>query len=222
MLKNYFKIAFRSFRKRKSYTLITITGLSFGITCCLLIFIYIKQELSYDKFHTNAGRIYRMAIETNRSGGTDYRANTCLPAATAFKEDYPEVENITRIWVRDTTLVRSENKRFLEERFIHVDSDMFKIFSFHLLSGNSEKILDDPTSVVITESMAKKYFDKKNPVGRLLHVGQEQEFRVSGVMKDVPMNSHFHFDFVASFIISLLTVSYQAFKAATADPVKSL
>ena len=126
MFKNYIKIALRNFLKRKTYSLISILGLSIGITCCFLIMLYVKQETSFDRFHNNADRIYRLAVETERAEGKEYTAATPFPVAPVFKQEFPEVEYVTRIFIRGQVLIGSGEKRYVENNIFHVNHALYR------------------------------------------------------------------------------------------------
>ena len=200
MLKNYLKTTLRNFRKQRTYSLISIFGFSLGITSCLLIMLYVKQELSYDRFHTNADRIYRVGVETRRPQGRSLTAATPIPVAPALKEDYPDIEHFTRIYFAGNDLVQYEDKKFFESSFVFIDPGFFKIFSFPLIKGSALNLMEDPGSIVITSSIADKYFGDKDPIGEIIRYRNQFNFTVAGVIEDVPTNSHFHFDFAASFL----------------------
>jgi putative ABC transport system permease protein len=199
MLKNYLKVSFRNVLKQKAYSIITILGLSIGITCCLLIVLYVKQELSFDKFHSNADRIYRIAIETIRPEGTSYMALNPIPLAPVLKTEYPEIKKFTRIFFDDGNIVQFEDKKFVEDGLIFADPGFFEIFSFPFIKGSTSALLEDPSSVVITSSMAEKYFGNEEPIGKVIRYRNKYNFKITGVIDDVPVNSHFHFKFVFSF-----------------------
>lgn len=199
MFKNYLKIALRNILKHKGYSYINITGLAIGMTCCLLIMLYVNQELSYDRFHENADGIYRVALEVNGPEGKEYWAQSMFPLAPAFKKDYPEVEEIARIFYwRDDSFVKTGNKEFFEKRFVFADSELFDIFTFPVIKGKRTNLLDDKGSIVITRSMAEKYFGENDPIGKIIRYDNRFDFKVSAVIEDIPVNSHFHFDLAAS------------------------
>jgi putative ABC transport system permease protein len=200
MFKNYLKIALRNLIKQKLYTIITILGLSIGITCCLLIMLYVKQELSYDRFYPNADRIYRVAHEETTSQKKSYMTATPTPLALALKEENPEVEHITRIYFDAQVLFEYEAKRIFEDNVIFADPDFFQVFPFRILKGDPSSLLDTPDSMVLTASMAKKYFGDEEAIGKFISINKQESFRVTGVIQDVPVNSHFHFDVVLSFL----------------------
>jgi putative ABC transport system permease protein len=200
VLKNYLKIAFRNIIKQKLYSLITVIGLAVGITCCLLIMLYVEQELSYDRFYPNADNIYRVGHTVIRPTRTGISAASPTPLAPALKAEYPEIEHITRIYFDSQVLFEYEEKQIYEENVIYADPAFFDVFPFPLLKGDPSHLLDTPQSMVITASMAEKYFGDEDPIGKALQVNKQQNFLVTGVVQDVPVNSHYHFDFVISFV----------------------
>ncbi len=206
MLKNYFKIAFRNLRRNKGFTILNVLGLAIGLASCLLIFVYIQDELSYDRFHQKAEQIYRVTYSTNDEG-TPTNANGSFGVGPALKRDFPQVETYTRLrkagQLGTKSLVRYEDKNFYEERFFFADSTVFEVFSFHLVKGNPEAALARPGTVIITEATAEKYFSNEDPLGKTLVAdpfgeGEMIEFEVTGVMRNLPRNSHVYFDFLAS------------------------
>lgn len=195
MFKNYLKIALRNMQRYKGYSIINIAGLAIGMTCCLLILFYVNQELNYDRFHKNAHRIYRAAVETTSTDGQYRTAQSMFPLGPAFKMDYPEVTKIARIlfW-SEKSLIKSGDKKFFEKRFVFADNELFDIFTFPVIKGKKDNPLADKSSIVITESTAEKYFGKENPIGKILQYDNQYNFRVTAVIADIPVNSHFHFD----------------------------
>ena len=201
MLKNYFKITLRNLFKYKGYSIINITGFAIGIACCFLILLFVQDELSYDRYHKNADRIYRVCIQGRIANRDLVEIILGAPAAETLVNEYPEVENAVRIYQPSNKelLVKYENKQFTETRFLFTDESIFDVFTFQLIEGNPETVLEKPNSVLITESTAKKYFGKENAVGKTITVDNSTDFLITGIVEEVPSNSHFHFDFLASF-----------------------
>ncbi|MEX0314608.1 MAG: ABC transporter permease [Allomuricauda sp.] len=198
MFKNHIKIAFRVFKKEKAYSLINISGLALGLACCLMIFLFIKDELSYDKFHKDGDQIYRLAAAYMRQGVWEPYSTNSWPTAERFKTNFEEVEELVR-FARMSEMITHGEKRFFETRMAIADANFFKIFSFPLISGNPNEALEGLNKVVISESTAKKYFGNTNAMGKMLSIGDETlQLQVSGIMQDMPSNSHFHFDFLVS------------------------
>jgi putative ABC transport system permease protein len=199
MLKSYLKTAVRNLIKNKSYSIINIAGLSVGLTCCILISLYIYQEMNYDDYFKNDNRIFRVSTISRTSEGIDKNAQTSMPVGPALKLNYPEIENFTRIYFADNVLMKYKDKKFYESKVIYADSDFFKVFSFDLLMGNSQNVLKNPYSIVLTKDIAKKYFGNNDPIGKKIKLEDKEYFNVTGVMDEVPVNTHFHFNFIASY-----------------------
>jgi len=200
MFKNYIKVAFRNFRAHKAHSLINITGMAIGIACCLLIVLYVYDELRYDGYHENADRIYRVVLDTRVAGDELHGPVTPAPMAQTLLEDFPTVEYATRIYKPGGDyLVRSEDQFFNEPRFFYADSSLFEVLSIRFIQGNPLTALVEPNTVVLTESTAKKYFGDSDPLDRII-VANNMDLRVTGVTVDPPSFTHFHFDFIASFI----------------------
>jgi putative ABC transport system permease protein len=200
MIKNYLLTALRNIRKHKGYSFINIAGLAIGMACCLLILIFILTELSYDRFHARADRIYRLGLNAVMGERIIHMPISNNPTATVLLKDYPEVENAVRIrpWRRRAS-VTHEAQQFYESGIFWADRSFFEIFSFRLISGDIETVLQNANSIVLTESMAQKYFGRRDPRGEILRVNNQTDFTVTGVCQDVPPLSHFRFDMLASF-----------------------
>ncbi len=200
MLKNYLKISLRNLRKHKGYSFINITGLAVGMASTILILLWVQDELSFDRFHQNANRIYRVTDYEKYSNGEEVTFSMNPPAlASTLKDEYPEILNTARIRKLSNVVVQYGDKCFSEDAILFADPSFLKIFSFPLINGNEEKALINPQSIVITEKMALKYFGKEHPVGKIIRVDNRLNFLITSVMKDVPKNSHLKFDFVVSF-----------------------
>jgi putative ABC transport system permease protein len=203
MFKNYLKIAFRNISKQKVYSFINITSLAIGLSCCMLILLYIQYEFSYDKYHDNAQYIYR-AVREHQESSVWYNSSE-HPLAAALKEDFPEVIKATRVKSNDEYgVVEYNSKLFNEDGIYYADQDFLEIFSFPLVSGDRHAALKEPFSVLLTEEMAKKYFGSEDPVGQILRIkvwyGDEKfDYTIRGVFKNIPKNSHFTFDFLLSY-----------------------
>jgi putative ABC transport system permease protein len=199
MFKNYLKITIRNAFKHKSYTLINILGLAIGMACFMLFMRYIQEELSYDAFHENADRVFRFAVESDTPQGKRYSASTPYPVAPALREAYPEIAKIVRIYAYGEPLIEANAKKIYDEKFVFAEPEFFEIFSFPLQRGNPATALTAPNSVVLTQSTATKYFGDGDPLGKTLRFEDKIDFTVTGVVADPPTNSHFHFNFLASF-----------------------
>ena len=197
MFKNYIKVALRNTIRHKGYSFINIAGLAIGMACCVILYLYIQNELSYDRFHKNADQIYRVITQSENNGQVNRIAKTAAPLGPALRNDFPEVIQAVRLG-KNVFKVLHQKKRYYEQIFF-VDPEIFGLFSFPLISGDPDTVLTDPYSLVISEKMAKKYFGEANPVGKILNIENRRDFRITGVLKDVPANSHLQFDFLAPF-----------------------
>ncbi|TAE49833.1 MAG: FtsX-like permease family protein [Bacteroidetes bacterium] len=190
MLRNYFLIAFRNLLKSKGFSLINILGLAMGLTCCLLMLMYVWDELSYDRFHEKAERIYRVNSDVHFGGEEMSLAVVSDAAGPSILKDYPQVEKMVRFRQRGSFQVKKGDQNLTEEDVSYVDSSVFEVFSFELIAGNPQTALRDPQTLVLTESAAKKYFDRTDVLGESLVLNDDQVYRVTGVMRDFPHNSH--------------------------------
>ncbi|MEE9190716.1 MAG: ABC transporter permease [Candidatus Neomarinimicrobiota bacterium] len=193
---NYIKTAFRNLWKFKLYSLINISGLSIGMACCVLIMAWVGNELSFDRFHQNADRIYRILIDANL--GSNIQAPvTNGPTGPAVKELYPEVEDFVRITGSESTPVKFEDRQFQEEDVTFADASIFSVFDFPLIQGNVETALIAANSVVLSEATAEKYFPNTDPMNNLITVNGV-DYTVTGILKDFPSNSHLSFTMIRS------------------------
>lgn len=199
MIRNYIKVALRNLWKNKGYSAINIIGLAVGLATCLLILLYVWDELSYDRFHEKAGRIYRVDADI-RFGGTDMKlAVSSDPMGPTLKKDYPGVEQYTRIYASSGGRLLKKGDNFIKEvSLAFVDSTFFDVFSFPLISGNAKTALNDQSTAVISRSAAVKYFGTIDAVGRTVETNEKEIYKVTGVMNDMPANSHFRYDFLLS------------------------
>lgn len=201
MISNYFKIAWRSLSRSKMYSLINIVGLTVGIACCILIVLYVKDELSYDKYHKNYNEIYRVLHAYREKSDKplpapapgEYQVWGNAPVAPALQADFPEIKETARFTSPVTLLLQYNDKRFQENSLVFADSTLFDLFSWKMRYGNPKTALTAPFSIVLTESMARKYFGNSNPVGQVFKADDNNTLTVTGVMEDVPSNSHFTF-----------------------------
>lgn len=202
MFKSYLKISLRNIQKQKGYTALNIGGLAIGIACCILISLYVHFELSYDRFHKHADRIYRVAMDFKTEGRSFKTPIQSASLGTVLKEEFPEVEEMARLFTyswKETALVTSGDKHFYEGRFFLADKTIFDVFSFEFLKGIPQVALQSKNSIVITEETAKKYFGEDDPIGKILSVTNlgKMDYQVTGVIKNIPSNSHLKFDFLA-------------------------
>ena len=196
MLKNYLKIAFRNLWKNKGFSALNIIGLATGLAVCLLIVLYVKDELSYDKYNVNANRIYRLDADIYFNNTEADMAVAPDPLPTAMVRDYPEVQQMVRINNQGDILIKKDKHNIQDHHAAFVDSTFFKVFTFPMIAGNPNTALDEPNSIVIDETTAKKYFNSTNVVGKTLYVDNSTNCKITGVIKDMPKQSSFHFSFL--------------------------
>ena len=198
MLQNYIIIALRNLLRNKSFAFIHLTGLAVGLAGCMLIGLYIQNELSYDRYHDKSDRIFRL---TNQTEGGTYEngiAKVCGPWGPAAKEKIAEVEEVGRFVFYGRTLVGEGEERFYESGGLFADASVFDIFSWKLIKGSPATVLAKPNSVVLTKALAEKYFPNADPLGQTMTFDNDQKYIVTGVVEDVPENSHFTFRFLVS------------------------
>jgi putative ABC transport system permease protein len=202
MMKNHLKMAFRNMQRHKGFAFINIFGLSVGITCCLMISLFVRDELNFEKFHKNSSRIYRTIVDEYVDGKWEHNVGSPDLLGPVLEKEFPEVLSCVRLfnpnWI-DKWSVSFEKKYFYEDNLFFADPTIFKVFTFPLLRGDPETALKDTNAIVITETMAQKYFGKEDPIGKVLSIDDTVDLKITGVAKNVPMNTHFRFDFLASF-----------------------
>ena len=205
MLKNYLKIALRNFRKHKIYTFINIFGLAIGIACCILILLYVQDELNFDRFYSKADRIYRIVEKRITPEGENHVAYTMPLLGETLVKDFPEVEASARFFQGWRLTVKQGENRHIVRNYYFTDASFFDIFDFELLKGDPQTAFSEPNSVVLTESEANSLFGDANPLGKPLKIDAEDfaafgevPFYVTGVMRDVPHNSHLDFRLLMS------------------------
>ncbi len=202
MFKSYLTIAFRSFWKNKFYSLLNIFGLASGVASCLLIFLFVSHELGYDKFLKDKEQIFRVVTAGKMGEEAGRLAVSGSIVGPVAKREIPGVQMFCRyaeVGVFKPTIVSEGERVFLEKSFSYADSSFFKVFSFNLLEGDPAEVLKDPSSIVITASMAKKYFPEGSPLGKTLRINNSSEKKVTGVVADPPANSHLQFSFICAF-----------------------
>jgi len=198
MFKNYLKIAVRNFLKHKGFSFINIFGLAFGVACCLMIVFFVLDEISFDRYHEKADQIYRVGINGYINNTSFQGVVTCAPMAETLVREYPEVTSATRLRNFGYPVFRHEDKVFSEERVFWVDQAFFDVFTVSFIKGDVKTALTEPNTIVLTESMALKYFGDENPLGKSLNADRQRDYLITGVVADTPRNSHFHYDFLAS------------------------
>jgi putative ABC transport system permease protein len=211
MFKNYLITAIRSFGKNKVFTLINIVGLAIGLACSFLIFLHVYTELSYDDHFTDAKDIYRLAVKASMSDNSFEAAVTGGPLAQILEAELPEVTNYTRLREGRMTLLTTENRSFYEEKIMFADSSFFELFSFDVIAGEPEQALIHPYSMVLTEKMAGKFFGDENPIGKEIKWNNNQNYVVTGVIKNLEQKTHMDFDILVSFSTLYQSERYRNF-----------
>lgn len=199
MIQNYLKIAIRNLLRNKVFSAINIVGLALGIATCLVIMLFVYDELSYDRFNEKADRIFRVVFKASINDGKINEANVMPPTAQVLKNDYPEVLAATRLRTGGSPEIVYQNKKFKEHDFASVDANFFDVFTLPLLKGDAKTALREPNTAVITQDFAKKYFGDEDPIGKVLFIKSWNEsYKITGLIDKVPHNSHFHFDIFGS------------------------
>jgi putative ABC transport system permease protein len=200
MFRNYIKTAWRNIRKNKLFSFINILGLSIGVATCFIIMLYVQDELSYDKFNKNADNIARVIFKADVNGGKINESVTMPPVAAVMKKDFPEVQDATRLQAYGSSKILYKDKVFKDDKFAFADANFFSIFTLPMIEGDAKKALLQPHTLVITQSTAKKYFGNEGAIGKTVIVTSDNDlpYTITGVIKDIPANSHFHFDMFGS------------------------
>ena len=199
MSKNYIKIAFRNIKKQKTFSFINVFGLAVGMTCCILMLLWITDELSYDKFHKNGDYIYRMESVFPTSSIFKKWITTPAQLAPHLKADFPEIINSVRMHEKKRIALKYGNDVLYETGILYTSPSIFEVFSFNLLKGDPKSCLISPFSLVISEKIAKKYFGENEAIGKKIIVDNDYEFTITGILENVPHNSHLQFNFLAPF-----------------------
>ena len=189
MFKSYLKIAYRNIIKNKTYSFINIFGLSVGLTCCLIIFLFVKYELSFDSQHSKADRIYRVNINRNTPDGIRKESSTPFPLANALRTDFSQLEAVTHIFAETGVQLEADEKSFSQDDIIFVDTSFLKVFDYEFVLGNPEGMFKSPEDAVLTESTAHKLFGDEPPLGKTFVLNKELNFKVAGIIKDPPKNT---------------------------------
>ncbi len=198
MLKNYFKIALRNLWRKKGYSAINIFGLAMGLAVFLLIILFVVDELSYDKYNANADRLYRVNTNLKIGGTVFFDRETPAPMAAALIKDYPQIEKAVRLKENGKTFVKKENQTTVEPVSFFADETLFDIFTLPMIAGDPKTALKEPFSLVLTETLAKKYFNSTDVVGKTLVIDNTDNYKITGVIKDMPPQAHLHFNLIRS------------------------
>ncbi len=217
MLKNFLKTIIRNISRNKFYSAINMAGLSIGLVCTILITLFIRDEYSYDKYNLKHDRIYRIGSDFVLNGNRDRTATSALPMGPTFKQYFPEVEEYVRFIPTRKQQIKYQNNDFYEEHIAYTDSTLFDVFSYNLIKGDPKKALTQPFSVVLNETLANKYFGDEDPINKVIWVDDTYKFTVTGVIKDIPSNSHFRFNILYS--ISTLVEQSGEDDFNTTDPI---
>jgi putative ABC transport system permease protein len=218
MLKNYFISAYRNIKKNRFYSVLNIFGPAIGITCAILILLYVQEELQFDKHNSKYDRIYRLESDFNISGKATLAALVPMPMAPTLKDEYPEIKEIARFagfGIQDI-LFQYKDLKFFEDKIYFADSTVFKVFDYKFILGSPDKALNEPHTIVITQSFASRYFGKENPMGEVLTTSNFGSCRVTGVIKDVPANSHLRFDCLLSMATAVELTGVDRFNSRSA------
>jgi putative ABC transport system permease protein len=196
MFKNYFKVALRNLWKNKAFSAINILGLSAGLAVCLLIVLYVKDELSYDRYNAQAENIYRLDADISFNGTQFTSSVSPAPLAPTLKKDFPGIIQYVRLRNFQDILVKKDNQNIQNHNAVFADSTFFQVFTIPMIAGNPLTALNEPNSIVIDETTARKYFNSTNVVGKTLYVDNSVNVKITGVIRDMPSQSHFHFSFI--------------------------
>src|SRR5579864_7953419 len=197
MFRNFLKIAFRSLRKSKGFTALNIIGLASGLGVCLLIVLYVTDELSYDRYNVNADRIYRIDEDIYLNNTRNDAVTTSKFFGPSLVASYPKIQQMVRFRNPGDLLVKKGSDHIFEHHFTFADSTIFKVFTLPMIAGDPNTALNNPHSIVIDESAARRYFNSTDIIGRTLEVGTGNiPLKITGVIRDMPEQSHFHFSFI--------------------------
>ena len=209
MFKNYLKIAWRNLIKSKSFSILNILGLSTGMACSILILLWVQNEVSYDQFHTDSERTYRFIVNS----GDFKTAVSSAGMGPDLRDELSEIESVVRTTKFENVLFNVDDAVYEENHFMYVDNNFLSFFDFPLVRGKKGTALKDPNTIVLTESMAKKYFGEEDALGKTVELNNSKNWKVTGVLEDLPPNSHFKFDFIAP--ISTIATDNQNFANKT-------
>ena len=196
MHRNYFKVAFRNLWRNKGFSAINIFGLAIGLAICLLITLFVVDELNYDKFNTKADRIYRVNSDFKVNGSLFNDRESPAPMAATLVKEYPQIEGATRLMYNGRSLVKKGNETLTEPNTFYADANVFDVFTLPMIAGDPKTALTQPNSIVISEDVAKKYFNSTDVIGKTLHLDNTADYKITGVIKNMPVQSHLHFNLI--------------------------
>lgn len=205
VLRNYFRIAWRNLSKNKVFSFVNVFGLATALVCCILISVFVYDEISYDKYPAKAQQIYRVGIHVLGNGSVDDYPHVDVAVGKGMKDAFPEIASYARLLSKGNVFVQYGTKKFKEDRVAFVDPGFLQMFSIPTIKGNGATVLEQPNTVVITKAFSKKYFGNEEPIGKSLDFGNSGLFKVTGVIDKVPDNTHFHFDMFISMSTLHLT-----------------
>jgi hypothetical protein len=185
MFKHYLRMAIRSIARYKSYAAINIFGLALGLASCILIFLIVRNELSYDRYHKHAHKTYRVT-----SLGLDYNPSVSFAVAPALRNDFPELEHVSQYYYWQESMIEINHERYILKDIGAADNEFAKIFDLEWLAGDPNSALEAPNMIVLTESTAKQYFGDQDPMGQTIRMDNDWELKVTGLIKDLPSNTH--------------------------------
>lgn len=197
MFRNYLKTALRNIRRHKGFSFINISGIAVGMTCCILIFLYVNYELSFDRYHSDVDQEYRIVMDIRTQTGITHFASVSPRVAPALMEDYSQIKSAARIFPAGSWIVKREDISFYETRTMFADQELFDIFTIPFIHGNPQNALTRPETMVISHRMAQKYFGTDSPLGKSLSINQ-RDYEITGVVADSPLNTHLKYDLIAS------------------------
>ena len=218
MIKNYLISAYRNIKKNKLYAALNIFGPAIGIICAILILLYVREELTFDRHYKNYHRIYRLESDFNISGKATKAALVPMPMAPTLKDEYPDIEEVVRFagFGVEDILFTYKDLKFFEDNLYFADSTVFKVFDYDFILGSPDDALNDPNTIVITESFSSRYFGKDNPIGEVLETSNFGSFRITGVIRDVPANSHLRFNCLLSMATVVEMAGVERFNSRSA------
>ena len=193
MISNFFLTAIRNIRRNLSYTLLNVSGLTLGIAACIIIFLVVRNELSYDQYNSKANRTYRVTLNA-----IDFNPSVSMVITPNLRNDFPELEAVTQVWFQQEGVVKVGEQRYNEKQYCFVDENFMKVFDHQWLQGSSRS-LSEPNTIVLTKSLAQKYFGNRDAMGQVIKLDNQFDLKVAGIIKDPPPNTHLPFQFLVSF-----------------------
>lgn len=194
MLSNAFLMAFRNIRRHFSFTILNVLGLTLGIATCIVIFLVVRNELSYDRYHSKANRTYRVTLNA-----IDFNPSVSMAITPALRNDFPELKHVSQVWYLKGDIVKVGQQRYTADGYCYADGEFTKIFDYDWIAGDRNSALSAPNSIVLTESVARKYFGRQDAMGQVVEFNNQHNLKVTGIIRDLPPNTHLPFTFLVSF-----------------------